>query len=638
MATESDRRSSDEDRVVLRTLVEVAAANQVTLTKLSDQLQVGLCLLEHVAEHTCEGSADARRQVEVQADIRRSSCLLLELYRTSHPRAALELDRLAKMEARVEQCCPADEPERCRHHCQHEPCAGGEHEPGSGEAEPGSAEPNRVVGAPYPPARRDDCEDDEPNKEEGPDVPQGPFRGFLEPGRVLQLLKIGSADDGAGDDPVVFETYSPYGKVAAPMSTVAADVSGAEAGNVVLATGNWYAAYSTDGGASFASLDPTTVFPNTADGGFCCDQVVQYVPSIDRFLWLMQFNRATQPGDTAGSPTGPNRYRLAAASPADVISSKCTGWTYWDLTSASFNLGTDWMDYPDLAIGENFVYLSGDRVTGAAGLLVVRIPLAEIGAGGTINFRFTTPADSALAYGGHLSQNTGDEVFWAGHRDNGTIQVFSWNEASTSYFWRDVALKQNWSKDATKLTSIAPDGNDWLAKLAGFPKFAVIGTTRRGDEVWFAWSAGSGDGGHGGFSFPHPHIQLVKIDTKNGFKLLEQTQIWNPDYAFAYPYLATNDRAEVGIALGWGGKPFYANSAVGIMGDFVVWYPELSDIATNRWGDYVTARRASPQPGMFAGFGYAVLKDKKLAAGYRFDPFYLLFGRKSVVNAGPIIR
>jgi hypothetical protein len=74
----------------------------------------------------------------------------------------------------------------------------------------------------------------------------------------------------------------------------------------VLATGNWYAVYSTDGGNTFTSVDPTTIFDNTADRGFCCDQIIQYVPSIGRFIWLMQF-------DTGKN--GKNRLRIAAASP-----------------------------------------------------------------------------------------------------------------------------------------------------------------------------------------------------------------------------------------------------------------------------------------------------------------------------------
>ena len=82
-----------------------------------------------------------------------------------------------------------------------------------------------------------------------------------------------------------------------------------------MATANRYVSYSTDGGDTFTSLDPTTIFDNTADGGFCCDQIVQYAPSIDRFIWLMQFSTGTD---------GKNRLRIAAASPETVVSSKCT--------------------------------------------------------------------------------------------------------------------------------------------------------------------------------------------------------------------------------------------------------------------------------------------------------------------------
>jgi hypothetical protein len=82
-----------------------------------------------------------------------------------------------------------------------------------------------------------------------------------------------------------------------------------------------------------------------------------------------------------------------------------------------------------MALGDAHLYLSVDgRGSGSGnGLLVVRVPLGEILAGATINSRFTTPSDSGAAYGGHLSQNTGDEVFWAGSgapKDNGTLQVF----------------------------------------------------------------------------------------------------------------------------------------------------------------------------------------------------------------------
>src|SRR5262249_48885182 len=81
-----------------------------------------------------------------------------------------------------------------------------------------------------------------------------------------------------------------------------AEPSGASGGGVVFVTSNWFAAYSTDDGVSWTRLNPTTIFPNDAVG-FCCDQIVQYLPSVDRFVWFLQGNG----------------YRLAVASPAQII-------------------------------------------------------------------------------------------------------------------------------------------------------------------------------------------------------------------------------------------------------------------------------------------------------------------------------
>jgi hypothetical protein len=630
MQTENESRQPWDDLGrLLRVLVELQASNTAILGRISGQLDTALCILEHISKNTCEIANEAHTQTGLEVAEKAIGEALLALFKSAHPDAALAYEKLEQVRRQLLECCPPKEPEPF---CVYEPCPRLGTEAGSRDSLVGFVHPNRVIGAPFPATPHDDME--EPNEAPGRAVPTGPFRGFVTPGAGLKVMDFNSGPGGADDpDPVVFGQYTPYGDRATPMSTVAADISGAEAGNVVLASGNWYAIYSTDGGATFTSVDPTTIFPNSADGGFCCDQVIQYAPSVDRFIWLMQF----KPG-----ADGNSRLRIAAASPQDIINSKCTAWTYWDLTNGAFGINpvkdtTGPLDYPDMSIGDGFVYVSVDgRGSGSGtGLLVVRIPLGEIQASATINFRFTTPSDSIAAYGGHLSQNTGDEVFWAGcgaPKDNGTLQVFSWAGNSNTYFWRDVALKYNWPNGT--ISSIAKDGNDWLNKLDNFPKFGVTGTTRRGNEVWFAWTASSGDGGHGGFSFPNPQVQVVQVDVKNNYKLLGHFPIWNNDYAFAYPCLATNDRAEVGITLGWGGaNNFYAQAAVGILGDFVVWYPELSDVATTRWGDYVTARQASPQTGMFAGFGYAILKDSS-AAGFRFDPYYILFGRNSVVNPG----
>src|SRR5678816_4929908 len=107
----------------------------------------------------------------------------------------------------------------------------------------------------------------------------------------------------------------------------------------------------------------------------------------------MQFRR--------GAGTNTNRIRIASASPQQVASSNATAWTYWDMTSATFNLGNNWMDYPDMAFTNNFLFISTDRVS--LGLFVVRIPLNEIRDSLTIHLRYTDPANGGTAYGSHLT-------------------------------------------------------------------------------------------------------------------------------------------------------------------------------------------------------------------------------------------
>jgi hypothetical protein len=623
--------SPDEIVILLKTLIEVELTQNELLSRLSRKLDTAICVLEHISKNTCEALNEAHELTELQE-------ALIECQATCAPPPPTALACCetppAKHHAPPAHC----EPDPHKPLCKYEPCAPGEEAGGTAVAVTGSAPPQRVFGAPYPPVDRSGPPDDEANEFPARKVPSGPFRGFVIPGQAIKPLDINSGG-GSGDnpDPVVFGKYTNYGNVAAPLSAVAADVSGAESGSVVLASGNWYAAYSTDGGSTFTTVDPTTVFDNTADGGFCCDQIVQYVPSIDRFIWLMQFKSGAN---------GKNRLRIASASPETVSSSKCTSWTYWDLTSDALGVVTTaadaalakpihWMDYPNMSVGNKFLYLSVDNVgNGGAspptgGRIVVRVSLSDIAAGGTINFSYTDWSKAGIAYGGHVTQNTGDEAYWAGNRNNSTLQVFNWNENSGSYSWRDVGVN-NWPNGT--ITSTAKDGNDWLAFDNGFPAFGVIGATRRGNEVWFAWTASSGTGATGGFNFPNANIQVVKLDPTNNYNRIDQFAIWNNDYAFAYPALATNDQNEVGIALGWGGKTFNANSAVGILGDFVVWYPELSNASTTRWGDYVTARQASPQTSLFAGFGFAILQNTPPATGVKFDPFYILFGRDSIIN------
>jgi hypothetical protein len=480
--------------------------------------------------------------------------------------------------------------------------------PGSGQAHQATAEPHKVEGARYP--HRRPSFGDEVNGSRWT-VPTGRFV----PGTPTPT-KTGTEKVRLGDPPpIVFNVNNGIGITTG--NSIAEPSGGATGGNAVFVSANSFAALSTNGGGLFAQLDPTTIFPAGAIG-FCCDQIVQYVPAVDRFIWLQQGNG----------------FRLAAASTADLVNSGGTAWTYWDLPSSLFGQpnGTG-VDYPDLSVGNNSLYLSWDVgwpacPTGClSGFQVSRISLADIQAGGTITIFYTNPPDAGMAWGGHLMQDTLDEIFWAGHNSNSQMRVFSWQEGSGTYFWRDVGIS-TWANNA--LSSTTPDGQDWLTGSGGFPGNAIIGATRVSNQLWFAWSAGTDQ------NFRQPHVEMVALDRDHDFNRIQQVQVWNDSYAFAYPSLATNEcTREIGMSFEYGGGGNYENHVVGFWGDFVAYITTDSDLGTTRFGDYVTIRqtpRTVDNPGnLFNAFGYGL---NRATPSSRTDIHYVVFGRPAAQCRG----
>jgi hypothetical protein len=481
-----------------------------------------------------------------------------------------------------------------------------------------TVDPNTVNNNNFPP-QPPDFDEDETNPARWT-VPTAPFvAGIPTPGGTdVTPAPIGDPPE------VVFNVNNGADATSGASGNVSttAEPSGAKGNNVVFATANWIALYSTNNGSTFTQLDPTTVFPNDAVG-FCCDQVVQYVQSIDRFVWFLQGNG----------------YRLAVASPSQVSSSGARAWTYWNLTPQLFGqpAGTGF-DYPDMSVGNGFLYMSWDAGAGCptgctGGFQVARTSLAGLAAGGTITIEFTNPADGGPTWGSHVSQNTGDEVFWAGHNNNSNMRVFSLKENSNTYFWRSVGIS-TWANNAP--TSLTPDNQDWVAKNFNgpsgnsFPKNGVIGATRSSGKVWFAWTAGTDS------NFSKPHIEMVTLDPGNSYHKDQQVQIWNGSFAFAYPALATNVcTGEIGLSLEFGGGTHFENHAVGFWGDFLVYQTTDSNVGTTRFGDYVTLRQAPLGPdnagNLFHAFGYGLNSVPPPGSGTNTDIHYVEFGRPATV-------
>ena len=469
---------------------------------------------------------------------------------------------------------------------------------------------------PYPAVERREGDEEEPKLRKVPKA-----RNPLPLKERSPATKVMDQRKSSGDprqDPVRFFTYERPGKVGPKNSaTNAVDLSGAdtEAG-IVLLSGNWFCNYSVNLGSTFTSMDPTTVFPSWKGHTFCCDQVVTYIPSIDRFVWFMQH---------AADGKGIGAFRLAVASPSDIKKKFQTAWTYWDFTAATFGLSED-MDYPDLAFTNQFLHVSTDATT-TGGRLVARFALSDIAKGGTLPGLHNHPNKATDAVGSHLVQDSRDGAFWVGEPNNSSFKIYSWPDSSTTITPFTVGVA-GWPNGT--LSSTGPNGNDWLSWLAGHvPQNQVCGATRTGNQLWLAWTAANGKGPAGGFSFPNTHVRVAVVDVSTQ-KLVSESQVWNKDYAFAYPSLSVNGQGEVAIAVGVGGTKNDAHTSVGILGDQTVWHVDQGDFTPQRWGDFVTVRSHQRNRNKFAGFGYYTTKDPKNSSQYYANPFYVVFGRTSL--------
>jgi hypothetical protein len=455
------------------------------------------------------------------------------------------------------------------------------------DLEAGKAEPKRVEGGKYPAAKPDLREP--LNEEEKPFiVPQGPERGKQQPENkeyTPRPLKEGPQGSGDSQAPLIFHEHTEIPEATPIAHMLNPEPSVAENGQTIMTTGNFWMSLSKDGGATFTTVNPTTIFPQDY-GGFCCDQVVTYVPQHDLFVWLLQYRQSG----------GKNAIRIAVQRTPVVLSSNATAWTYWDFTNDIF-AASGTLDYNDMSFGETNLYWTSS-VGGGANRYVVRVPLTELAAMGTINFQYT---GSTAAYWSHVSQNGTNGVYWAGHVNNSTMTVYSMMDADGFYSWRSVAVN-SWPNGT--ISSIAANGTDWLAD-ASWKTYVRAAAVRR-NAVLFAWNASSGT------NFPQPHVQIVEINTTTWTRQA-QMQIWNPSFAFAYPFFETNVQGELGMIVAFGGGSFNASSGVGVWGDFVIYYPRLSDTSQSNYGHYHTARRTRSADGtQWVGAGYTHNADSSV--------------------------
>ena len=351
--------------------------------------------------------------------------------------------------------------------------------------------------------------------------------------------------------------------------------------------------------------------PNDPPGvTFCCDQVVNYMPSIDTFMWLMQY----------GPSTGDNIQRLAFATTDNV---KAGQWQIFDITTQTLGIPGFFMDFPDLAVGANFIYMTTNcfgpdgQTVGSA---VVRIPFTSIAQGTPTIEKFV----SMDLFAFRVAQNSGGTAYFAAHRDTSTLAVFSWPETQSAPTSQDIAVARWMGTNA--YVSRTPDGRRWLDRS----DTRITGATLAGSELWFAWAVDAGSNHR-----PQPFVQMARINTSD-MSLLEDVNLFDTDSAICYAGLSTNANNEVGVSYTIGGAVFPSHVVGFMSGDrksVVAGSGDRSPVADSQghfeWGDYLTVRPVfnQGQPGkLFAATGYSLLGNQD---GGNLDatPRFVIFGR-----------
>jgi hypothetical protein len=398
-------------------------------------------------------------------------------------------------------------------------------------------------------------------------------------------------------------------------------------GRVRFMTGNWYAAFSNNGGGTWTFVSPFTNFP-ASDGGFCCDQTVLYEPSRDMMLWQLQYIKSGSTTNDQG------RLRLAVfVNTNNNISG--AGWFFYDFLPSQFGgpASGEWFDYPHMALSNDFLYIAVNvfRTTddGFTRSVMMRLPLDPIlaGAGFSFNF-FSSTANFTFV----PIQGAKDVMYWASHNTTSNMRIFRWQETSTTIeiFDRDIAA---WVLGTPSCPT--SDGQNWCLRsdsriLAGARSWNHL---TRQSELWFFWNVAQGG------NFARPYIDAARF-RESDLVYLARPLIFSNDIPLLYVAAAPNARGDIGLSLFWGNPPgFFPSHALCIDDDFngdpPGWECAATRIGTNgpsnnAWGDYLAVRPDHPSSLGWHATGYTLQGGK---SGANIEILNLIFGRERDLNS-----
>lgn len=418
---------------------------------------------------------------------------------------------------------------------------------------------------------------------------------------------------------------------------------------IVMMTGNTWAAYADVAenalplrASDFRSIDIDRALNSkgeTLDGGFCCDQVIRYLPTRGMWVWIMQ----TRSANSSDGKRLSNRLRIAWSSTARLVASAGRGWTYIDVTPSAFDQKgvNQWFDYPSMGSTSGYLHVGINLLNSGLvpdpqdskkmveqstnqGRVFFRMPLRDIeDTPKTVSVSFTSPQPANFSV---QTDNNEDRIYWASLQANDMLRIWEWIDDLSEPFSRDVVVS---TIDDRDYSSNDPAGNDWLQRHLGR---AVLGATRETfihldnkveRTVTFAWGAGR-DSAH-----PQPFVRTVTFVVDRFFPFLifpHYTKTFEHDYwsnngAYHFPALSTAGFASRGTMMAFGGTGRYANPVFGWAGSRLLYLGSSNAtdrittaaatattpaVTTTRFGDYFTIVPDPAGPRCLSVFGFNV--------------------------------
>jgi hypothetical protein len=349
-------------------------------------------------------------------------------------------------------------------------------------------------------------------------------------------------------------------------------------GNVVFTSSNWDAAVSTDGGKTFSFVNPYTQF-GKMDGGFCCDQTVIYDKNRDLIAWQLQYNFS--------STTQTGGWKTAFAHSSDVSGGK--NWCVYTWHPDSFGLSATglWMDYPSVALTNKFIYYTTTifRGTGGAqGSVMWRIPLDSANVcDAPVPYDFHVVANRFVF---ELVQGATSTMYWSAHNSTSSERIYSLADSSSSVSFDDVAVTP-WFNVRPRVCT-TQDGNNPCGRADGF--HGRTGWVANGVIGWM-WSSSQGG------SFPYPYIKVARFNESTK-ALIDEPNIWSPNYAWIYNAVGINARGAMGtVVYVMGGTWGYPSQQIALVDDISgFWAFNFAGQSGSAggggvWGDYYSTRQ-----------------------------------------------